>query len=359
MPAVGCAGRNVSADAGFSGTWKRRMNQEISRIAQIALDGGDVGRDDAVVLAEASGADVYDVLYWANRIRERYCGDEIHLCSVVNARSGACSEDCGFCAQSAHCEADTDVYPMMSAERIKAAAREAEGFSANNFGIVTSGCDPGSTGDFDTIREVVESLARGDMKVCASLGRLTVEEAIELKAAGIRRLHHNLETSRAFFPNVCTTHTYDDRVETIKAVKAAGLRVCSGGIMGLGEGWSDRIDMALDLRELDVDSIPVNFLNPVVGTAFEHNEPLPPMECLKIIALYRFILPTKLIKTAGGRERNLRDMQSWMYYAGANGTLIGNYLTTIGRSPEDDLRLIADLGLRVAQGGGDHCEPCS
>jgi len=323
------------------------MDGAISRIAGKVLAGGEVTEEEAGVLAAASGPDVYDVLYGANRIRERFCGGEIHLCSIVNARSGACSEDCSFCAQSAHNRTDAPVYPMLAEERIIEAARAWE--RAGNFGIVTSGPDPGGSGDFDAVCRAAERVSsEGDVRVCVSLGRLTPGQVAKLKQAGVRRVHHNVETSRSFFPHVCTTHDYDDRIETVRNIQAAGLDVCCGGILGLGESWQDRVDMALELRDLDVDSVPINFLNPVPGTPCEKNEPLEPIECLKIIALFRFVLPAKQIRTAGGRERNLRDLQAWMYYAGANGTLIGNYLTTTGRAPEDDLQLISDLGLRVA-----------
>ncbi len=328
------------------------MHGEISRIAGSVLAGGEVTAEDAGVLAAASGSDIYDLLYWANRIRERFCGDDIHLCSVVNARSGACGENCSFCAQSAHNRTDAPVYPMLAEERIIEAARNAAAClrsPAAHFGIVTSGPDPGGSGDFDTICRAAERLSsEGDVGVCVSLGSLTPGQVMALKEAGVRRVHHNVETSRSFFPHVCTTHDYDDRIETVRNIQAAGLDTCCGGIFGLGESRQDRVDMALELRELDVDSVPINFLNPVAGTPCEKNEPLEPLECLKIIALFRFVLPAKPIRTAGGRERSLRDLQAWMYYAGANGTLIGNYLTTTGRAPEDDLQLISDLGLRVA-----------
>lgn len=325
------------------------MNERVSKIAEKVLTGGQASEADARALAEPSGPDIYDLMYWANRIREHFCGDGVHLCSVVNARSGGCREDCRFCAQSAHNRTEVDTRPMMPAADIVKASQDAASSEASNFGIVTSGPTPGPDEDFHIICQAAKKLlSRGGPTACVSLGRLTSDQTEALKTAGVRRIHHNLETSRRFFPNVCTTHSYDDRVETVRAIKAAGMQVCSGGIFGLGETWQDRIDMALELRELDVDSVPLNFLSPVPGTPFEDNTPLPPMDCLKIISLYRFILPRKQIKTAGGREDNLRDMQSWMYYAGASGTLIGNYLTTAGRAPEADLRLLAELGLKAA-----------
>jgi biotin synthase len=325
----------------------------IRPIADKVLSGGEVTPHEAAALAGVCGPDVHDLLYWANRIRERFCGDEIHLCSIVNARSGACPEDCIFCAQSARHSANVPAFPMLAPEQIVSAGRDAARRGAVCVGIVTSGPDPGSERDLQTVCEAAAELsATGAINVCTSLGHLTVDQARRLAVAGVQRIHHNVETSRRFFPSICTTHGYEDRVRTVRAAKAAGLEVCSGGIFGLGESWTDRVEMALELRELDVCSVPINFLNPIPGTPCEHNELLAPLDCLKIIALFRFVLPRKLIKTAGGRERNLRDLQSWMYYAGANGTMTGNYLTTAGRAPEEDLQMIADLGLRPQRHSG-------
>jgi len=188
------------------------------------------------------------------------------------------------------------------------------------------------------------------MMACASFGALTPLAARQLYDAGLRRYNHNLETSARFFPTICTTHTFEDRVTTIRHARAAGLQVCSGGIFGMGESPGDRIDMAVALRELDVDSIPINFLNPIPGTPLANAEPLQPMDCLRILGVYRLFFPTRDIKVAGGREAALRDLQSWMFYAGANGAILGNYLTTSGRSAEEDLQMVRDLGMETVSG---------
>ena len=218
---------------------------------------------------------------------------------------------------------------------------------ADRFGIVTSGesaCR--NQRDFEAICAAAKEIqASGCVNACVSIGKLAPGDVEKLGAAGVRRIHHNLETSGRFFPEICTTHSHADRVDTVRNVKAAGIETCCGGIFGLGETWEDRVDMALELRGLGVDSVPINFLNPVPGTPLGGRPLLPPTEALRIIALYRFLLPDKEIKVCGGREMTLRDLQSWMFRAGASGTMIGDYLTTKGRSPADDLRMIADLGL--------------
>jgi biotin synthase len=237
---------------------------------------------------------------------------------------------------------------MAATEEIVSSGRDAAARGAGCFGIVTSGPDPGGDADLDAVCGAARELSK-HLDVCASLGRLTAGQVKRLADAGVRRIHHNLETARSFFSRVCTTHSYDDRIETVRAVTSAGVEACCGGLMGLGETWRQRVELALELRELGVGSVPINFLNPIPGTPCERAEPITPLDALKIIALFRFVLPRAAIKTAGGRERTLRDLQAWMFYAGANSTMIGNYLTTPGRPPEEDLRLIADLGLRVAR----------
>jgi biotin synthase len=190
----------------------------------------------------------------------------------------------------------------------------------------------------------------GRLLACASFGQLTPLAARQLREAGLRRYNHNLETSARYFPSVCTTHTFEDRVTTIRHAKAAGLQVCSGGIFGMGENATDRVDLAVALRELDVDSIPINFLNPIPGTPFEGLQPLAALECLRILAVYRLLFPTKDIKVAGGREACLRDLQSWIFLAGANGAILGDYLTTSGRSAEEDIQMVRDLGMEPVPG---------
>ncbi|NOZ22975.1 MAG: biotin synthase BioB [Planctomycetes bacterium] len=322
------------------------MNKQISEIAKAALSGSDISRDDAAGLAGVTGQGVYDLLYWANAIRYAHHGDRITLCSVISAKQGKCTEDCRFCAQSVHHQASIAEYDLVERNKIVHAADNAKKMGSHRFGIVTSGESACDTDDWSAVLDAVRALvAMGSITPCASLGSLTKEAAEELRQAGLERYHHNLETSEGHFPNICSTHSFEDRVDTIRVAKDAGLEVCCGGIFGVGETWEDRIDLAFTLRELGVDSVPLNFLNPIPGTPLGDMEPTPPLDLLKIIALYRFILPEQEIRVCGGREVSLRDLQSWMFYAGANGTMIGNYLTTEGRCADDDRRMFHDLGM--------------
>ncbi|MFW6108129.1 MAG: biotin synthase BioB [bacterium] len=315
-------------------------------IAERLLAGGDAaGRDEALWLARSAPFD--ELLFGANRLRSGFRDDVVHLCSVVNAKSGACPEDCAFCAQSARYETSADVYPLVPEAEMTSRAWAAAERGADHFGIVTSGESAcANRGDFETICAAAEAIGRaGAVEPCVSIGRLEPADLDRLKAAGLRRIHHNLETSERFYPQICTTHSHADRVATVRNAKAAGLEVCCGGLFGLGETWADRVDLALRLRQLDVDSVPINFLNPVPGTPLGGRPLLEPREALRIIALFRFVLPGRTIKVCGGREVTLRDLQSWMFAAGASGTMIGHYLTTAGRDAADDLQMLADLGL--------------
>lgn len=290
--------------------------------------------------------DLYDLIYIANKIREKHFGKAIKFCSIVNAKSGLCSEDCRFCSQSARYNASVDQYDLKKPQEILSAAVNAQRNSATRFGIVTSGHRIISEKEWELIYESIELLNKEtSLLIDASLGCLDPEHAVLLKKAGLNRYHHNLETSSRFFPQICTTHSYEDRLNTVKVVKKAGLELCCGGLFGLGETWDDRIELAFALKEINPDSVPLNFLNPVLGTPLENVKLLTPFECLRIIALFRLVFPDKDICVCGGREKNLCDMQDRMFSAGANGTMIGNYLTTLGRAPEEDLNMIEALGL--------------
>jgi len=320
------------------------MNQRIARIANNVLQGQAIGREDAALLLNASGGAVHDLLYWANAIRRRFKGDSVSFCSILSARQGACSEDCKFCAQSARYRTDIPTHPLMSPDEIEAAAARCDPEHVASFGIVTSGASVDTEREWNGLVAAVRCVA-GLTAVCASLGSLTKDQARQLRAAGLTRYNHNLETSRSYYPQVCTTHTYDERIATVRIARDAGLEVCCGGIFGMGESDADRIDLAFTLRDLDVDSVPLNFLHPIPGTPLQDAPALAPMKILQIIAAFRFVLPRKHIKVCGGRERNLRDVQSWMFYAGASGAILGDYLATRGRSARDDLQMVADLGL--------------
>lgn len=325
----------------------------IRRAEEKALAGEFLTQDEAVTLLRFDTAYIYDLIASADRVRRKFKGDEISLCAIINAKSGRCPEDCAFCPQSLKAATEAPVFNLVPKEDIVNGARDAIKFGAHKFGIVTSGYGYESSDADPEIDDIASAILEMKENVgihrCASLGIIDYETAVKLKEAGLEEYHHNLETARSFFPNICTTHDYEDDVATVRAVKKAGLRACCGGIFGMGETPEQRAELALTLRELDVDSVPLNFLNPIKGTRLESAEPLPPLEILKIIAAYRLILPMKDLKVAGGREKNLRDLQCLMFAAGANSTMVGNYLTTTGRKAEDDLQMIHDLGLTVRE----------
>lgn len=281
----------------------------------------------------------------ACQVRERQRGDKVDLCSLINAKSGKCPEDCAFCAQSIHYDSPAPSYSLLDPSVILQAARQAQQNGADHFCLVTSGKRV-SEAEFALILRILKGLRETtQLNLDCSLGHLPREYFVELHRVGISRYNHNLETAESFFPNICSTHTYQDRCNTVRAVQEAGLEICCGGIIGLGETWEQRLELAFALKELKVDCATINILNPRPGTPLEHIPPLPPWEIIKVIAIFRLILPNSIIKLAGGRERNLRDLQSLGILAGANGLIIGGYLTTAGRSVADDLQMIKDLGL--------------
>jgi biotin synthase len=291
--------------------------------------------------------DPADVFWGANKIRQHFKNRKVFTCAIINAKSGLCSEDCAFCAQSKYHNTGVKVYPLLPKEKLIEQGILMAEKGATNFSFVTSG-KLLSKKEIDTICESASVIKqKTNLNLCASLGMLDEDRAKSLKEAGISRYHHNLETARSFFNNICTTHDFEEDIETIHTAKKAGPFVCSGGIMGLGEDFSQRIELACLLRDLDVDSIPINFLNPIKGTKLENRELLPPMEALLCIAIFRFINPSKDITICGGREVCLRDFQSWVFLAGANGLMIGNYLTTMGRDIDADLNMIKDMELKI------------
>ena len=287
----------------------------------------------------------------ATLIRERSFKRNVSLCSIVNAKSGLCPEDCSFCAQSAHHATSVAQYPLLDEQTLLDGARTAAANGSGCYGIVTSGSGIRRGAELDRICKVIRQIrAEGLIAPGASLGMLDQFSVQSLKDAGLVTYHHNLETSRSFFPQICSTHDYEDDVATVRLAKQAGLRVCSGGLFGLGESMAQRVELALTLRELGVESVPINFLDPVEGTPLAGSKNLSPLECLHTIALFRLILPQAHITICGGREKNLRDLQSWVFMAGASGIMTGNYLTKEGRQPGDDRQMIADLGLTLAEG---------
>lgn len=319
----------------------------IFHLGKKVLEGGQITFNEALSLTQIEASDIPILLGVANKVREKFTGNAVDTCKIVNARSGNCSENCKFCAQSAHHEVKLNVYPLMSENQILDAAKKAEQDGAYRFCIVTAGCGMEGDPDFDKIISAIKRIGREtSLNRCCSLGTLKEEHVSALKEAGITRYHHNLETSESFFTEICTTHTFEERVATIKRVKAAGLQVCSGGIIGMGESWRQRIELAFTLKELDVDSIPINVLNAIKGTALEKAEKLNPMEILQTFAIFRLILPNKIIRYAGGREHNLGELVPLGFLSGINGMLIGNYLTTGGRGPAKDLNTVTGLGMK-------------
>lgn len=307
-----------------------------------------LSEEDALWVLQAGSGDLLNILAAADELRRRYKGDEVNLCSIVNARSGACAEDCAFCAQSVRHNTSAESYPLISKEEILGRAREAVGYGAREFSVVTSGYGERRAKDFENISQSVDAVAAETrLMVCASLGVVSNEQLATLKESGLTRYHHNLETAESHFDKICTTHSYEEDLEMVRRAKSAGLYVCSGGIFGMGESLDQRVELAMALRELDVDSIPINFLNPIPGTPLEDKRELTPLDCLKIIAMLRLTLPEKDLVVCGGREVNLRDLQSMIFFAGANGMMVGGYLTTSGRDYRDDIRMIDDLGLKV------------
>ncbi len=325
-----------------------KNHTKIAALGERVLGGGHLNREEALWLFNLeSSADILDLLSWANRIREQFKGNKIHLCSIVNAKAGACSENCSFCAQSAHYQTGSPKYGFVDPEPVSDAADEANKNGVTAVGLVAAwkGLNEGPMLDevCDRIREMK---AGGKTRPDASLGIIKNQRVADrLKEAGLECYGHNLESSRRFFPQTCTTHTFDDRLETISYLKKAGFKICSGGIIGMGETREDRCDLAFELKAIGANVVPVNILNPIPGTPFAKNPPLPVMEILKTIACFRFILPRQEIMIAGGRTVNLRDAQSMIFMAGASALMVGNYLTTLNQPVEKDLQMLKDLGL--------------
>jgi biotin synthase len=315
----------------------------IKSLQEKVISRGSLSREEALSIAEMPESQIFSLIASANTIREHFRGKTIGLCSIVSAKSGACSEDCSFCAQSSKSRAVIDVYRLLQKERIMEKALEAKESAIKRFSVVTSGRTI-SGKDLASVADIVSNVKKFGLLPCASLGLLKKEELLSLKAAGLDRYHHNLETSEGFFPRICTTHSYHDKTNTIRAAKAAGLSVCSGGIFGMGETWLDRIDMAFALKELCVESVPINFLVPIKGTSLGDKDMLHPFDALKIISLYRYILPEREVRICGGRLQVLGEFHSLVFAAGADGMITGNYLTTLGRTPADDLKLLAMHG---------------
>lgn len=310
-------------------------------------------REEALAVAHLPLDELPSLIALAHKVRLAWCGSEVELESLINAKSGACPEDCAFCSQSVRFHTGVDVYAFLDIEEILEAARATRAAGATQFCIVVAVRGP----EERLLRRVIEAVdavqRETGLEVACSLGLLNPDQAARLAAAGVRRYNHNLEACREIFPSVCTTHSYEDRVETAQLAREAGMELCCGGILGMGETLEQRVDFAFELAALEPCEVPINLLDPRPGTPLGDHDVLSPREALQAIALFRLILPGAWLRLAGGRERVLGELQGMGLVAGANALIIGNYLTTIGRAPEDDHALLEALGMPVAEGPGE------
>ena len=324
------------------------MHAEIKAVLKGVLDRDPLTREQALMLAETPPQDLPEILNAARRVRETHRGDVVSLCAIIKAKSGRCSEDCRFCAQSLRYQTGVKAYPLIPDQRILDGWERSAQDGVSFFCIVTSGrrAEPD---ELERIRGVLQRMREaGKVRPCASLGALNLEDLVGLREAGLVRYHHNIETARSFYASVCTTHSYDERVRTVLNAGKAGLQVCSGGILGMGETMAQRVEMAMALRDLQVDSIPLNFLNPIPGTPLAGKGILARDEILKTVALFRLINPDREIRACAGREVHLGEEQGMLFDAGVDGILTGDYLTTKGTPPGKDREVILSHGLRVA-----------
>jgi len=318
----------------------------IDNMVNTALKGKSISYDQALQLESLTHEELDYLFIGTDRIREQFKGQDVKICSIVNAKSGRCVEDCSFCAQSSSFQTDSPEYEMMDVEEIVSAAKEAEAFGSNEFSIVASGTSLDDRKELDRVIEAIKRIKNEtQLETCCSLGLMPIEHLKELKEAGLDRCHHNLETAKSHFDKIVSTHSYDDEVNAIQNAKTAGLQVCVGGIFGMGESFAQRAELGFSIRELGTQSFPINFLKPIEGTGLSHLEPLEHYEALRTISLLRLILPDIDLFVCGGREEVLTDQQERLFSAGANGILGGNYLTTKGQDPKKDIDMIEGLGL--------------
>ena len=306
-------------------------------------NGYEITKQDA---QELLTEDLEQLCNAADEIRKHFCGNSFDICTIVNGKSGRCSENCKYCAQSSYFKVNIDEYPLLDSDRLLDEAIYNNSKGILRYSVVTSGRNLTDAEIVEMCKSYQKIGENCEISLCASHGLLTFEQFLKLRQSGVKRYHNNIETSRRYFPNICTTHTYDDKVTAIKNAQRAGLEVCSGGIMGLGETMTDRIDMAFDLKEMGVNSVPVNILNPIKGTPFENRPVLTIAEVRKIIAVFRFILPSAAIRLAGGRGL-LSDKGKSIFKSGANAAISGDMLTTSGISIQDDMNMLKDIGFEV------------
>ncbi|HXG42268.1 MAG TPA: biotin synthase BioB [Dehalococcoidia bacterium] len=310
---------------------------------QLLERGEPLGREQAQALARLPSSQVPRLVALAHAVRLRRCGPTVELESLISAKTGGCPEDCAFCSQSGRFRTPVRPHPFLPLDRVLAAARDAAARGARQFCIVAAVRGPDERLMARVLQAVEAVRAETGLEVHCSLGILERWQAEALAAAGVRRYNHNLETARSFFPSVVSTHSWEERYRTCLLVKEVGMELCSGGILGMGESWDQRLEFAFQLRDLDPAEIPLNFLDPRPGTPLGERALMAPLDAIKAVAIFRLIFPDKVLRLAGGRERVLRDLQALGLLAGANGLVLGNYLTTLGRPPEEDLQMLLDL----------------
>ena len=334
-----CATASVAAESAAT-SWHS--------LAERVLAGEELTRDEALTILECPDDDLVDLLAATYRVRRRYFGNRVQLYFLMNAKSGLCPEDCGYCSQSKIATSEIPRYNLLNREKLMDGAREAAERGAKTYCMVISARGPNER-EMNAVTTVVPEIKKKyDLKICACLGLLTDDQAESLKECGVDRVNHNLNTGRDFYKDICTTHTYQDRVDTLQSVRKAGMEMCSGGIIGMGEKPSDVVDMAIELRDLRAESIPVNFLNPIDGTPLAGQDDLNPRYCLKVLAMFRMVNPDREIRIAGGREMHLGSMQAMALYA-ANSLFVGDYLTTQGQPPEADYKMITEMGFEITK----------
>ncbi|MUL38022.1 biotin synthase BioB [Gloeocapsopsis dulcis] len=326
-----------------------------NKLADLALAGELLTREAARAVLNAPDSVLLEQLTAAYRVRYHYWENRVRLHFLLNAQSGLCPEDCHYCSQSKISSAEIEKYPLLAKEKILDAAAQAKKLQAGTFCMVISGRSP-SEKVFTQVLDAVQTVkAKYDLKICTCLGLLSQEQTQRLAEVGVDRVNHNLNTSDDYHSQICTTHKFDDRIATVENVKAAGITTCSGGIIGMGESDDDVIDLAFSLRELNVTSVPINFLIPISGTPFEKMKDLNPRHCLRVLCLFRFVLPSQEIRIAGGREVHLRSLQPLGLYP-ANSIFIGDYLTTPGQATHSDLEMIRDAGFVIEAPNGSPIE---
>ncbi|MFY8200746.1 MAG: biotin synthase BioB [Pirellula staleyi] len=323
-----------------------RSDSDWQKLANRVLGGQSITREQAIAILGSADDQLLDLISSAYRIRHHYFGKTVQLYFLMNAKSGLCPEDCNYCSQSKISDAPIPKYNILSRDKLLDGARLAAERQSKTYCIVISGRAPNER-EMKAVETIVPQIKEQyGLNICACLGLLDEDQAKRLKAAGVDKVNHNLNTSREYYPEICTTHTFDDRVETLKNVRKAGMELCSGGIIGMGEKHEDIVAMAFELNELAVESIPLNFLHSIDGTPLERKEYLNPRDCLRALCMFRFVNPKSELRIAGGRERHLRSMQPLGLYI-ANSIFVGDYLTTEGQPPQEDYEMIHDMGFEI------------